>query len=54
MGLVEKAGDLLGTVQRRVKGDLANFKSYIESRGAEEGGWRGDVDAPAQTGRQNA
>jgi uncharacterized membrane protein len=47
-GLVEKAGDALGIIQRRVKGDLANFKEFIESRGAEEGGWRGDVDAPPQ------
>jgi hypothetical protein len=31
-----------------VKGDLANFKQYIESRGVEEGAWRGDVDAPPQ------
>lgn len=47
-GFVEKAGDALGIVQRRVKGDLANFKSFIEARGSEEGGWRGDVDAPPQ------
>ena len=47
-GLVEKAGDALGIIQRRVKGDLANFKEFIESRGTEEGGWRGDVDAPPQ------
>jgi hypothetical protein len=33
-----------------VKGDLANFKTFIESRGVEEGGWRGDVDASPQTG----
>ena len=49
-GLVEKAGDALGIVQRRVKGDLAKFKSFIEARGVEEGGWRGDVDAAPQTG----
>lgn len=47
-GLVEKAGDALGIIQRRVKGDLANFKQYIESRGVEEGAWRGDVQAPPQ------
>ena len=48
-GLVEKAGDALGIIQRRVKGDLANFKEYIESRGVEEGAWRGDVQAPPQS-----
>jgi hypothetical protein len=49
-GFLEKAGDALGIVQRRVKGDLANFKTFIEARGAEEGGWRGNVDAAPQTG----
>jgi uncharacterized membrane protein len=49
-GFLEKAGGALGIVQRRIKGDLKNFKKFIESRGAEEGGWRGDVDAPPQTG----
>ena len=49
-GFVEKAGDALGIVQSQVKGDLANFKSFIEKRGVEENGWRGDVDAPPQTG----
>jgi uncharacterized membrane protein len=34
----------------RVKGDLKNFKSFIEKRGVEEDGWRGDVDAAPQTG----
>jgi hypothetical protein len=43
-------GDALGIVQRRVKGDLANFKTFIEARGVEESGWRGDVDAAPQTG----
>ena len=47
-GLVEVVGDALGIVQRRVKGDLAKFKSYIEARGHEDGAWRGDVDAPPQ------
>jgi uncharacterized membrane protein len=42
-GVVEKAGDALGVVKRRVKGDLERFKELIESRGAESGAWRGDV-----------
>ena len=45
-GLVETAGDKLGVVSRRVEGDLKRFKSFIESRGTEEGAWRGDVDRP--------
>ena len=49
-GFLEKAGGALGIIQRRTKGDLANFKTFIEARGVEEGGWRGDVDAPPQAG----
>jgi uncharacterized membrane protein len=45
-GVVETAGDKLGIVGRRVEGDLKRFKSFIESRGTEEGAWRGDVDRP--------
>jgi uncharacterized membrane protein len=43
-GFVEKAGDALGFVKRRAKGDLERFKDYIEARGVESGGWRGDID----------
>jgi hemerythrin superfamily protein/ribosome-associated toxin RatA of RatAB toxin-antitoxin module len=42
-GLVEKAGDALNIVERQATGDLERFKSFIESRGAETGGWRGEV-----------
>ncbi|MEV0325207.1 SRPBCC family protein [Micromonospora echinospora] len=45
-GLVEKAGDKLGIVDRRAKGDLERFKSFIERRGQETGAWRGKVDRP--------
>jgi uncharacterized membrane protein len=44
-GLVEKAGDALGIVERRVRGDLERFKEFIEPRGAPTGAWRGSVDA---------
>jgi uncharacterized membrane protein len=47
-GVAEKAADALGIVQRRVKGDLEHFKEFIESRGREEGGWRGEVDPGPQ------
>ena len=41
--LAEKAGAAIGIDDMQVKKDLAKFKEYIESRGVEEGGWRGDV-----------
>ena len=44
-GLVEKAGDALGFVSRRVEGDLQRFKEFIESRGSETGAWRGEIHA---------
>ncbi len=43
-GIVEKAGDALGLLERRVKGDLERFKEFIESRGQETGAWRGEVE----------
>ncbi len=42
-GFVEKAGDLLSVVDRRVEGDLQRFKEFIESRRAQTGAWRGEV-----------
>ncbi len=47
-GLVENIGDKLGIVERRVTGDLDRFKKFMEARGTETGGWRGDVDAARQ------
>ena len=46
-GVVEKVGDAVGVLKRRVKGDLERFKELIESRGAETGAWRGEVDQTA-------
>ncbi len=43
-GIVEKAGDALGIVKSRVKGDLGRFKEFIESQGSETGAWRGEID----------
>jgi uncharacterized membrane protein len=43
-GIVEKTGDKLGFVKRRVEGDLERFKEFIESRGRETGAWRGKVE----------
>src|SRR4051812_44063247 len=44
-GVVEKAGAVVGVDDRQVKSDLKRFKEFIESRGAESGAWRGDVEA---------
>ena len=46
-GVLETLGDKLGVVGHRIEGDLKRFKAFIESRGTEEGGWRGTVDRPA-------
>ena len=46
-GFVETAGDKLGMVDHRVKGDLKRFREFIENNGgAETGAWRGEVDRP--------
>jgi uncharacterized membrane protein len=42
-GLKEKAGDILGVLDRRVEGDLERFKDFMESRGQATGAWRGEV-----------
>ena len=42
----EKAGDAVGIVTGRVKGDLKRFKGFIESRGQETGAWRGEIHQP--------
>lgn len=42
-GLLESLGDKLSIVEKQAEGDLERFKDYIESKGAETGGWRGSV-----------
>ncbi|GII81062.1 hypothetical protein Sru01_60440 [Sphaerisporangium rufum] len=49
-GLVETVGDKLQLVRTRVHGDLERFKKFIESRGHETGGWRGEVPSPDDAG----
>jgi uncharacterized membrane protein len=49
-GVVEKAGDALGVLKRRVKGDLDRFKALIESQGQETGAWRGEVPRTDEAG----
>ncbi len=49
-GLVEKIGDALGVVRRRVEGDMERFKEFIEERGRQTGGWRGEIHAGDEPG----
>ncbi len=41
---VEKIGDALGILSRRVEADLKRFKDFIEKRGTETGAWRGEIE----------
>ncbi|MDQ0821829.1 putative membrane protein [Arthrobacter sp. V4I6] len=47
----EKAGAALNLDDRQVKSDLRKFKDFIESRGAETGAWRGEVEDSGPTGQ---
>ena len=42
-GAVENVGDALGVLSGRVQNTVEDFKKFIESRGVETGGWRGEV-----------
>jgi uncharacterized membrane protein len=44
-GAVETVGDKLGLVRRRIQGDMERFKEFLETRGRETGGWRGEINA---------
>jgi uncharacterized membrane protein len=49
-GVVEKMGDALGVVGRRIDGDLERFKDLVESGRTGEG-WRGEIhERPTGTG----
>lgn len=49
-GFVETVGDWLQIVRLRIRGDLERFKTFIEARGGETGGWRGEVPVPQDRG----
>lgn len=51
--VTEKIGDSLGIMSMRVNGDLKRFKEFIESRGAETGGWRGEIRGGQTTSRSS-
>ncbi|WP_042390531.1 SRPBCC family protein [Streptacidiphilus melanogenes] len=42
-GMTEKAADMMGMLDRQVKGDLKRFKHFIEERGMATGGYRGNL-----------
>jgi uncharacterized membrane protein len=48
-GVVEKAGDKLGVMSARVQNSVEDFKKFIEKRGQETGGWRGEVHGGQKT-----
>jgi uncharacterized membrane protein len=48
-GMTEKIGDAVGIMSARVQNSVENFKEFIESRGAETGGWRGEVHGGQKT-----
>ena len=48
-GMIEKAGDAIGVLSGRVETTVKQFKEFIESRGGESGGWRGEVRGGQKT-----
>lgn len=42
-GPIDKLGDALGFVERRVKGDLERFKELMDKRRVASGSWRGEI-----------
>ena len=48
-GPIENAGDALGVLSGRVENTLEQFKKFIEERGRETGGWRGEVHDSRRT-----
>jgi uncharacterized membrane protein len=42
-GAIENIGDALGLLSARVQQTVEQFKQFIEKRGTETGGWRGEV-----------
>jgi uncharacterized membrane protein len=48
-GPMENIGDALGILGRRVQKTLEQFKKFIEQRGRETGGWRGEVHEGRRT-----
>jgi hemerythrin superfamily protein len=49
-GLVEKAGDLAGIVERRAESDLEKFKAFVQKLDRPTGAWRGSVNPASSVG----
>ena len=49
---MEKAGDALGIVSRKLDRTIEDFSDFIERRGRETGGWRGEVHGGQKTERK--
>lgn len=48
---VEKLGDAMGVLSRKIDKTVEDFKEYIERRGRETGGWRKEVHGGRTTPR---
>ena len=48
-GVVENVGDKMGAMTTRVQTSVNDFKKFIEKRGQETGGWRGEVRGGQRT-----
>ena len=48
-GVIENVGDKLGVMSARVQNTVEDFKKFIENRGRETGGWRGEVRGGQRT-----
>jgi uncharacterized membrane protein len=44
-GVLDKIGDAIGAIDRRIEGDLERFKEFVERRNSETGQWRGEIRA---------
>ena len=42
-GVIENIGDAIGALSSQVEASVEDFKHFIEARGSETGGWRGQV-----------
>jgi uncharacterized membrane protein len=45
-GVVEQTAAHAGMLDRMVRTDLARFRDFIEDRGQQTGGWRGQIERP--------
>jgi uncharacterized membrane protein len=52
-GPMENVGGLLGLMTAQVQRSVESFKTFIEKRGVETGGWRGEVHEGRATAREN-